>query len=334
SNTVRLVILTVVGLVALYLVLSILGVLIGTRFVWGTVDYVVDNLSSRSGISPFLVRGATILGTIPFFMAVSRFTGDLFGLMNLGWASPLGFFRRQAGIVIVCYIAGFFVLMYYASVDAYAYKFCADTREGIWTSDGPGKDPVYGVETKPCTPDQIATLRHTGGKLAAPKEIHVADVGTFAWFDSVTGKPNVWYSRSVNGHYRFFDRQGNDPTTGEPLRPITHEVIEQLSAKAEIESSVHTAHQQYDAGNFQGVKEACDRVLASSPANPDCKDLRARAGVKLAQDLVKKGQSQSERGQFDEALWNAREALKLDPSNANATKLEQFALRMKPQQIN
>jgi hypothetical protein len=59
---------------AILLIALIVGSIIGVRFVYATVDYVVDNLASRSGLSTFLVRGVVILATIPFFWAIARFT--------------------------------------------------------------------------------------------------------------------------------------------------------------------------------------------------------------------------------------------------------------------
>ena len=53
-------------------VLALLVVLVGcilfaTQFVTGTVNYVVATIAGRSGFSQFLVRGAVIFVTIPFF---------------------------------------------------------------------------------------------------------------------------------------------------------------------------------------------------------------------------------------------------------------------------
>ena len=45
------------------------------------------------------------------------------------------------------------------------------------------------------------------------------------FFDSVTGKPRVWYRRAENGDYEFYDRDGFHARTGERLSVITSDAI-------------------------------------------------------------------------------------------------------------
>jgi hypothetical protein len=74
-------------LVLVALVCLIASVLFATRFVEDTIGLVVENLSARSGLSIFLVKAVVIIGTIPFFWAVGKFTKNIWGLLNLGWDS-------------------------------------------------------------------------------------------------------------------------------------------------------------------------------------------------------------------------------------------------------
>ncbi len=337
----RLIIGTIIGLVVLYVLGTVIGGIVGAKLIWGTIDYVVDNIAGRAGISTFLVRAVVIILTIPFFRAVAKFTGGLYGLATMGWANPLDFYSKASGLLILAYASAFFVAMYYASIDAYAYKFCATTPEGIWTADGPGKDPVYGIELAPCSVAEVKTLRNTGGKLRTPQELHVTDAETYTWFNPVTGLPAVWFSVSASGQYRFFDQPGGDPASGRPLLPITADVVERyrqlqstVSEKTKLESLLRKSQEQFDAGNYREAKNSCEEILKKDPGMESAQTIHQRACVKLAQDLVKNGQVQGEKGQFDEALWSAREALKLDATNTNAAKLEQFALQMKPHSLN
>jgi tetratricopeptide (TPR) repeat protein len=162
-----------------------------------------------------------------------------------------------------------------------------------------------------------------------------------------------------NGEYRFFDRPGRDPNTGAPLNEITSEVVQRLrqrealqeSAKkekaatqeaqearireaADLQTLADQAEKQFASGDYRGAKETCDQVLRRNKGNETCKTVRQRASVKIAQQLVADGQTQLQRGRFDEALWNAEEAIKLDPTNPNAAKLKEFALQMKPHALN
>ena len=57
------------------------------------------------------------------------------------------------------------------------------------------------------------------------------------FFDPVTGQPRVWYWRSANGAWEFYDNKGFQPRTGEPLVQITQEALDayrfDLNASAE-----------------------------------------------------------------------------------------------------
>jgi hypothetical protein len=359
GNVARIVGRILVVVAAVFLVISVVGAIVGTRFVYGTVDYVVDSLASRSGFSLFLVKGIVILATIPFFWAVANFTRNVFGLLNMGWSGPLVFYKNKYGIIILAYVSLFFIMMYLASKDAYAYKFCADTPEQIWVSDSSGRDPVYGIEAKPCNRDQVMELRNGNGNLRAPHEIRIADVNAYEWFNGATSKSMVWYDLLPNGDYRFFDRSGHDPNTDQLLLPVTPEVVRQLrqreamkeaikkqmqaeqvaqeaSAKeiADMQTLAAQAQKEFDSGDYKAAKENCDQVLHRQRQNEPCRTVQPHASVKLAQQLVKESQIQFERGQFDEALWSAENALKLDPTNPHAAKLKQLALQMKPHAQN
>src|SRR2546422_11725472 len=101
------------------------------HFVVRTLDYVVQSITSRSGLSPFLVWGVVTFITIPFFWAVGKYT---YGLLWLKGVHPsLRLYRNPYGIIIVTYVGTFFLTMYFASREAYFYKWCADTPEGIRT---------------------------------------------------------------------------------------------------------------------------------------------------------------------------------------------------------
>ncbi|HUK43573.1 MAG TPA: hypothetical protein VLW48_03930 [Candidatus Bathyarchaeia archaeon] len=345
-------------IVAAVLLLLLVGSFIfAGQFVITTINYVVGNLANRSGMSVFLVRSLVIAATIPFFYAVAQFTRSIIGLLGFGW-NPLGIYKNKYGAIIVAYIAIFYGGMYWASLDAYAYKYCVDTPEGISVSDGPGMDPVYGNEFQPCSIAQIEVLRNGKGKLAAPRELHIANPASYAWFD-VAGRPRVWYAQDLDGRYQFFDHSGVSPTTGHPLQPVTEEVIQQakkqLAAAAASKHSAEArqaaaaakaqdaadaqdltkqAQAQFDAGDYKGAMDNCDRALSKAPNNAECTTIRQRASVKLAQQLVTKGQSQLERGQIDEAVWSADEAMKLDPANRNAAKLKLLAIKLKPRASN
>ncbi len=71
------------------------------------------------------------------------------------------------------YAGLFFIAMYFASLDAYAYKWCADTPEGIHTFDAAGVDPIYGIPLKPCTFEQTVALRQRQKGFIGPQKVQV-----------------------------------------------------------------------------------------------------------------------------------------------------------------
>jgi hypothetical protein len=86
-----------------------------------------------------------------------------------------------------------------------------------------------GVELEPVTPgivDQWRTQNADTIKIhVGQRPQRIGDPERFGFFDALTGKPRVWYSRSSNGEYEFYDNSGFHPATGEPLSVITKEAI-------------------------------------------------------------------------------------------------------------
>lgn len=219
-------------LIGIALALAIVLIYVVVHDLWShnflvrTIDYVVSNLANRSGLSVFLVKGLVIIITIPFFWAVAHYTHGLLWHRHLG--PSLRLYRNPYGLIIVGYAGLFFIAMYFASREAYAYKWCAETPEGIRTFDAAGKDPVYGIEAKPCSFEQIVDIRETDKRVLGPQKIQIGDVKQFAFFDAITGKPRVWYYRLANDSYEFYDRPGKHPGTGDDLRPIDQETRDEL----------------------------------------------------------------------------------------------------------
>jgi hypothetical protein len=190
-----------------------------------TIKYFVANLASQSGISTNLLYGIVIIATIPFFWAVAKYLQGIWSFLR-GLASPLRLYKSSYGIIIVVYVGVFFIAMYFVSRESLAYKYCATTPEGIKAFDDRVKDPVYGIQAEPCTLDQIVEMRRTVHPELGPQRVQVSDARTFAFFEPATGHPRIWYHKSSAGEYEFFDRMGNDPATGEPLRVIDQQARE------------------------------------------------------------------------------------------------------------
>ena len=198
------------------------------QFLIGTVSYVVGELASRSGLNTDLVEGLVIILTIPFFVAVTQYAKHGVVWIHGFWPS-LRLYRSKAGIVIVVYVGVFFLARAAASLHNYSSEWCAETPEGIRASDQPGFDPIYGIPRTRCSFDQIVALRRREKAIVAPHRVHVGDPRSFDFFDLVTGKSLVWYSKLPDGQYEFFDGPGKSPETSDSLLPIDARIRKRVS---------------------------------------------------------------------------------------------------------
>ena len=248
----------------------------GHHFVFRTIDFVVLNLASRSGLSPFLVRGFIILVTIPFFWAVGKYTHGLLWLRGVG--PSLRLYRNPYGLIIVAYAGLYFIAMYFASRDAYAYKWCANTPEGIRTFDAAGIDPIYGMPLKPCAFEQIVALRQQQKGFTGAQRIQIGNPREFEFFDSITGKPRVWFYKMPEGGYEFYDRSGKHPGTGQDLRPVDRETVQELVRLQELANAQQSAKElqarqqeaaQAEAGQKREHQALLERYINTAVAKPN-----------------------------------------------------------------
>lgn len=73
-----------------------------------------------------------------------------------------------------------------------------------------------------------------------------------ALFDPKSGKPLVYYSGSPEGAMRFFSPVAFDPETGEALKPLTREVLEEYqTAQSSAQSSREASQRAREAASFR-----------------------------------------------------------------------------------
>jgi hypothetical protein len=194
-------------------------------------NYVVENIINTTGLSPWLVKGATILLMIPFVFAVLEVTRIS---LKFGW--PGGKkrrpYRKLGLIIIVFYVAGFFVAMYFFSRGTYfnyregtPTKYYAVTPEGVRYFDSPGYDPKYGIELKPVDPKLINQLERSEKGLK-PEKIPISS--DLEFFDSITGAPKMWYHLDNEGNIELFNRPGFHPVYLDELKPVNKEIISSI----------------------------------------------------------------------------------------------------------
>src|SRR5262245_19906452 len=91
-----------------------------------------------------------------------------------------------------------------------------------------GYHPETSEELLPVTPEIVdrwnAEQAETARKRPAP-----VDPDTHPFFDSKTGRPNIWHSPGESGALEFFDGPGFHPRTGKALTEITHDFADKRS---------------------------------------------------------------------------------------------------------
>ncbi len=202
----------------------------------------------------------------------------------------------------------------------------------------------------------------------SPHELTILDPAGYAWFDSTTKQPVVWYAALSDGSYHFFDGPGVDAKSGQNLIPVTPEFVSHLRAQnapaqpaapkhklssvaasnsqtppdtdsaadrlredARLESLAQEAQQALNDGDYGTAIDFCSKVLSANPGSQPCTAIHQHASIKLAEQFVEEGTAHWEKGEFDQALHSAEKALELDPANQRATKLKQLAQHMKAQ---
>ncbi|MGQ0591269.1 MAG: tetratricopeptide repeat protein [Gammaproteobacteria bacterium] len=103
-------------------------------------------------------------------------------------------------------------------------KYCATRPDGeLFCQDGPGIDPITQQRLIPMT-ENLADVEYRKSRGLVPHRITTA-VAKIEFFDSLTGKPRVWFLQNESGCYEMFDHPGVHPQTGEQLKPVTKEVV-------------------------------------------------------------------------------------------------------------
>jgi hypothetical protein len=331
-------------LLAIFLVTAgmiLYGIFSGSQYPhpWDQIGTASAMIANRSGVSIYLVKGVVILASILYFVAWAKLLPNtLRAAAGLSLPDPLLQFRSIWGVITVAYISFFWVILFFASRNAYAYKFCADTPGGLVMTDNTGVDPKYGMPLTKCTQEQIEEVDHPD----APRELSAAAVKQRGFFN-ISGYPQIWYVKDEHGAYRFFDRRGVD-REGDQLSPVTravvadwrrqqqqqHEARTHAQERETLVAQVARAQQQYQSGNLEDALQSCQLVLKANPADESCSQVQQDASAKLAHQLVSRAQAELQRGELVDAARDANRASKLDPKNTDAKTVQKLAEGLNP----
>jgi hypothetical protein len=256
----------------------VISTLIALRYatLWQIYRGYVETVTQLTGFNSYLITAAAALVSVPFFI----------GANFLLSVSPA---RRHKGLaILVCLFVLYNVGLFFATRDASfgfasgeTLKWYAMTPEGVRYYDHPGVDPIYGIELKPVTRDNVRELKRLEQGEALP-----IDPEQVEFFNAFTGDPQVWYSRDGNGKWEFYNRPGYHPRTGAELHPVSHELYEEWFRELKEEKR-HQREAEKEARQrevaqaaqrtAQSVQEADRRAAASA---------RARDGAKREQMLA------------------------------------------------
>jgi hypothetical protein len=98
------------------------------------------------------------------------------------------------------------------------------------------------------------------------------------FFDPTTGSPLLWYWRSTNGEYEFFDCEGFHPRNGEAVKPFTREVLRNYENEIrEREKQLRAEQERLKKEQEERErKEAADKAARDAKAEQEAKDRAER----------------------------------------------------------
>jgi hypothetical protein len=114
-----------------------------------------------------------------------------------------------------------------------------------------------------CMPKSEAELRAQREveerKLRPPKQLEPDEI---AFFSPVTGEPQVWYWRSSEGELEFFDNSGFHPGSGDPLQPVTKDIVNDWRG-LEKDRKVRQAERERRQDEERRAGVLCDQYAAN-----------------------------------------------------------------------
>jgi hypothetical protein len=158
--------------------------------------------------------------------------------------------------------------------------YVKDEKGHVQLFDLMGFDPESGHELLPVTQEIASSWKHQVD-LMSRKPPQLVDPNKYAFFDQVTGDPRVWYWRSPNGDWEFYDNPGFRGT-GEKLNLISPEVIEtwkrdqaDRAKRAEAEA---LAQRQREIAEAQKAAAAAEAQKQHESAEAERAAAEAQAG--------------------------------------------------------
>lgn len=258
---------------------------------------------------------ASAFGVSPLLAKAAAFALLLLASLALTWVFSSNPLKRRRGSSILAAVAVFYFLALWVATKEQRVSRRGDplqcyvvTEHGIVWRDIRylGTDPETGRPCEPAKPYLLPTLARLDELLRLGRPLEVIDPkGRF--FTSI-GDPVVWYYRTKDGNFEFYNAPGFRPRSGEQLQPITKAVVDEWERR-EVERT-----------------EAEHRRLAAL----ETAKLEAEAAVKRRQEEDRLAHMRSlvvagTAGDVDQAL-----GLAIVPSRANSA-LDRLAAERLPE---
>jgi flagellar biosynthesis GTPase FlhF len=161
--------------------------------------------------------------------------------------------------------------------------FTMSSPSSIELFDLMGFNPRTGEELQPVT-RQIAdqwTQQQMQQRRKPPQRVNPE---TAVFFDPLSGQPKIWYVRSNDGSWEFYDNKGFHPLTGEELQIVTREALARWKSEADDERRRKAEAEERAkamAAEQERIKQEQERVQREAEKERD-RLARERANAELA----------------------------------------------------
>ncbi len=239
-------------------------------FVWKVYRRFVDTIANATGLNAYLVTAGALLVFVAFYRGVS-----------LVLYHPFNSRKRWIGIGLLLLIAlAYNLTLYAATKDASfgfqsgtASKYYAITPIGVRFFDRPGVDPNYGIRLQPVTPENIRNLELLRQGAFVPVDPMAA-----RFFNPITGKAELWYTKDEAGEFTFFDKPGFDPKMGTELQPVTEAIYRAWKkAQDDAEKKRRAAEEEAERQRRAALSEKARREEDAAKARRAAEDRRIAA---------------------------------------------------------
>ncbi len=242
-------VLKIVLLVLLTLLVAIVVVRTGSLLVFfGILGWISADLGGTIDASPIVTGLLALAFAIPLFLGICDFFALPWKFWNSQVREDVAARRRRGGLVLLG--------------TGVAYALLTLLVTSSWNFDSSGKplvyirvlpdgtreitrlafDHTYGRPNEPVSPGVLIQMERD--KAPAPTRV---DASIDTRFFDINGRAIVFYERGPSGEYWLYGTPGHSPTFGEPLQPITKEIV------ADILRNLQEGRRIYHLGD--GLKE-------------------------------------------------------------------------------